>query len=73
MLLFKCVNREGGSTERGIPAANIVCISAASADRSKCRVQYKDYTNGGYRVVCVEGSVSHTIERINNFSNDKEV
>ena len=67
MMLFECVNKEGGLTLRGIPPAYIVEVSATASEPSNCWIRWDDKSGGGPRPVCVKGTVGEIVAMINRF------
>ena len=65
MILFECVNKEGGLTLRGIPAAAVVGVSATATEPSNSWIRWHDGSGGLPRSVCVRGTVKEIVDHIN--------
>lgn len=66
MILFECVNKEGGLTLRGIPASAVVEVSATATEPSNSWIRYHDGSGGLPRSVCVKGTTEEIVRLINN-------
>ena len=67
MILFECVNKEGGLTLRGIPPASIVEVSATASEPSNCWIRWDDKSGRGIRPVCVKGTVEEIVAKIDKY------